>query len=290
MSAKDTKENSDPTPETTGHSWDGIEELNNPLPRWWLWTFYATIAFAILWTILYPAWPLVHGATRGLLGYNSREVLSEKMAEVSASHADLDAALAAADYPQIAGDDALVSYARQGGAAIFRTYCSQCHGAGAEGAKGYPVLLDNDWLWGGSYDAIDFTVRHGINDIADDETRVSEMPSFGGGVLSGEEIDSVVNYVMSLSEAPNDAALVAQGEGVFADNCASCHGEKAMGDQEIGAPNLSDSIWLYGGDYASIRETVMGGRKNVMPHWGERFEEAQIKQIVTYVHQLGGGE
>lgn len=274
---------------TTGHSWDGIEELNNPLPRWWLWTFYITIAFSVLWVILYPAIPLVHHATQGLLGYDSREVVQEKINTVNAENAPFNDALVNASYAEIKADEALDRYAIEGGGSIFATYCSQCHGSGGQGAKGYPNLLDNDWLWGGTYEAIETTILHGVRDETDPDTRFSEMPAFADA-LSGAEIDAVVNYIMSLSETPQNADLVAQGEVIFMENCASCHGENAMGNQELGAPNLTDAIWLFGGDFTSIEETIRNGRKQMMPHWGERLDGAQIKQIVTYVHQLGGGQ
>lgn len=275
--------------ETTGHSWDGIEELNNPLPRWWLWTFYACIAFALLWSILYPSWPLIHGATQGLLGYDSRERVQEKIDEYQALNADLDNRIVAASYEDIAGDEELLTYATHAGEVIFETYCSQCHGIGAAGSPGYPNLTDDDWLWGGTYADIDYTVHHGIRDYSDDATRDSAMTPFAG-VLTNEEIETLVSYVQSLSSIETPEFDLAAAETLFANNCASCHGENAMGDRAQGAPNLTDAIWLFGGDRATIRETIMKGRGSMMPQWGVRLDEAQIKQVVTYVHGRGGGE
>ncbi len=275
--------------ETTGHSWDGIEELNTPMPRWWLGVFYGTIVFAIVWVILYPAIPLVHGATQGLLGYDSRLKSEADQQAIEEKNKVFDEQLIAAGFPEIAANEELYNYATQGGGAIFRTYCAQCHGAGAAGNPGYPSLIDDDWLWGGTYDDINYTITHGIRDEADPETRSSEMTPFGE-VLSSAEIDSLVGYVRSLSGLQEAPADMQAAKTLFTDNCASCHTEAATGDREIGAPNLTDSVWLYGSDPATIRETIFYGRGNVMPHWSERLDPSQIKQIVVYVHSRGGGE
>ncbi len=290
MSAKDNKNPQDENKvETTGHSWDGIEELNNPLPRWWLWFFYATIAFGIVWTILYPAWPLVNGATRGILGYNSRVVVEEQLEQVKQQNAAIDERLVSSSYEAILADGELNNYATNGGGAVFQTYCIQCHGAGGAGNPGYPNLLDDDWLWGGTFEDIDFSIRHGIRDEADPETRFSQMTPFKD-VLDGEQIDALVYYVQDFSQDVEHEYNKQEAATLFAENCASCHGENAMGMRDQGAPNLTDSIWLYGGDFDTVHTTIMEGRANVMPHWGERLTPSQIKQVVTYVHGLGGGE
>lgn len=242
-------------PPTTGHSWDGIEEYDNPMPRWWLWTFYATIVWAILYTIAYPAWPLIKGATPGLLGYSTRAEVAQEIALFEAANAELDTQLASADLTTLPENEELYSYAVSGGAAVFRTWCAQCHGSGAAGAVGYPNLLDNAWLWGGSIEDIRHTIAHGIRNENDPDARWSEMTAFDE-ILSDEEIASVVQYVMSLSGTETDATLVAAGEPVYLDNCAACHMEDGTGDIYGGAPNLTDAIWLYGGDAASIEETV----------------------------------
>ncbi len=279
----------DEDPNTTGHVWDGIEEFDNPMPRWWLWTLYATIVWAIGYTIAYPAWPLVNGATQGLLGWSTRANVAAEMATAEEANADNWAQLAAVDLNALENNPELNAYASKAGAAVFKTVCAQCHGSGAAGAKGYPNLLDNDWLWGGSIEAIHDTVAHGIRNDTDPDARYSEMPAFGE-ILEKTEIDQVVNYVMSLSGTPQDASMVADGEALFIDNCAVCHADDATGDQEMGAPNLKDAIWLYGGDFETLKTTVTYSRFGVMPPWNERLTEAQVRAVAAYVHQLGGGE
>lgn len=288
MSKKPKKQESQV--ETTGHVWDeDLEELNNPLPRWWLWTFYATIAWGIGYTILYPAWPLISQATPGLLGYSTRAEVAEQIAAVEAANAAIESRLAAADLTGIAADAELNQYATNAGAAIFRTWCAQCHGSGAAGAVGYPNLLDDDWLWGGDIEAIYTTVTHGIRNTDDPEARYSEMPAFGE-VLSEEEIAQVVAYVRKISGQDHDATLAAAGETLFLDNCAACHGDAGEGLRDLGAPALNDAIWLYGGDEATLTETVTNARFGVMPNWNTRLSEAEIRAVSVYVHGLGGGE
>jgi cytochrome c oxidase cbb3-type subunit 3 len=278
-------------PGTTGHEWDGIEELNTPLPRWWLWTFYGTIIWAVIYTILYPAWPLLSGATPGVLGYATRAEVAAEIARVQTANADLDARLTAADLSAIAADPELAQYADAGGGAVFRTYCAQCHGSGAAGvvAAGYPNLLDDDWLWGGTVEDIRATVTHGIRWDADPDTRFSEMPAFGE-ILTPEEILSIAHHVLAISGQEHDAGAAAPGAALFADNCASCHGDAGAGNRELGAPNLTDAIWLHGGDLARITETITLARNGRMPAWGARLSEAQIRKVAVYVHGLGGGE
>jgi cytochrome c oxidase cbb3-type subunit 3 len=288
MSKVPPKQEGDPN--TTGHQWDGIEEFDNPMPRWWLWTFYITIIWGIGYTIAYPAWPLVSSATAGLLGYSTRAEVAEEIAAVEEANASINTQLASVELTEIANDATLNDYAVSSGAAVFRTYCSQCHGSGAAGAVGYPNLLDDDWLWGGDIANIYLTIAHGIRNEDDDDARYSEMPAFGD-ILESEEISQVANYVMALSGGtPIDAAQATAGETVFADNCSACHGENGLGDREQGAPNLADAIWLYGGDYEALVETVTYSRYGVMPPWTQRLSEAQIRAVALYVHQLGGGE
>lgn len=278
--------------ETTGHQWDGIEEYNNPLPRWWLYVFYATIIYAIGYTIAYPAWPLINGATRGVLGYSTRTEVASEINRFNDMNADVRTELAAMDPADIAGNEAVYNYAIQSGRATFATYCSQCHGSGADGVEegnGYPSLLDDDWLWGGDIEAITYTVTHGIR-AEDDDTHFSEMPAFGDDYLSDEEITNVVAYVRSLSGLEVTAGDLAEGEVVYADNCTACHGEDAKGDRDQGAPNLTDAIWLHGSSESDVEHSVRVGPKGVMPNWNARLDEAQIKAVAAYVHQLGGGE
>jgi cytochrome c oxidase cbb3-type subunit 3 len=277
--------------ETTGHEWDGIKEYNKPLPRWWLWTFYATIVWSVIYTIAYPSWPLINGATPGVLGFSSRAEVVEDIARFEEANSGINAQLASVELTEIATDPELNQYAQNAGAAVFRTWCAQCHGSGAAGvqASGYPNLLDDDWLWGGDIENIHATIAHGIRNENDPDARYSEMPAFGE-LLEEGQIPQVVNYVMSLSGEPQDAALAAAGEEVFLDNCAACHMDDGTGDVWQGAPNLTDAIWLYGGDYDTLVETVTYSRFGVMPSWADRLNEAEIRAVATYVHGLGGGE
>ncbi|MBY6003513.1 cytochrome-c oxidase, cbb3-type subunit III [Salipiger bermudensis] len=293
MSDKHKKDDHDY--ETTGHSWDGIEEYNKPLPKWWLMIFYACIVWGVGYTIAYPAWPGVRTATAGLLGWSTRGNVEQAIQDHEAELAPINERLASAELTEIAGDPELNTYAQNAGAAVFRTWCAQCHGSGAAGAKGYPNLLDDDWLWGGTIEDIHYTVTAGIrNEDTDEEyIRQSAMPAFGrDDLLSGEEIDQVVNFVMTLSgEEPQDASLVEAGAEVYDINCASCHAEDGTGDRTQGAPNLTDAIWLYGGDYETLHETVYNARYGIMPPMGGAdLSEAEIRAVATYVHGLGGGE
>ncbi len=283
------KQDDDLDYETTGHEWDGIKEYNKPLPRWWLWTFYATIVWAVLYSIAYPAWPGIKAATPGLLGFSTRAEVAADIASFEEANAGINTQLASVELTEIAQDPNLNQFAQNAGGAVFRTWCAQCHGSGAAGAKGYPNLLDDDWLWGGDIEAIHTTISHGIRNEEDPDARYSQMPAFGE-LLETEEITQVVNYVMSLSGEPQDAALVAAGETVFLDNCAACHMDDGTGDRWQGAPNLTDAIWLYGGDFETLTATVTYSRFGVMPPWSERLSEAEIRAVATYVHGLGGGE
>ena len=280
-------------PDTTGHNWDGIQEFNNPLPRWWLWCLYATIVWGVIYTIAYPAWPMISGATPGLLGYSTRGEVVEEIARYDALNADLRAQLNGVDLAAVTQDEMpdLYNYAIQSGGATFATWCSQCHGRGAAGvqAAGYPNLLDDDWLWGGSIDDIQMTIAHGIRNEDDPDARWSQMTAFDE-ILSDEEVAQVVNYVLDVSAQDADAALASAGEEVFLNNCAACHGDNAMGDRVLGAPNLTDRIWLYGGSPEAIEETVRYSRFGVMPPWSGRLSEAEVRATAIYVHSLGGGE
>ena len=276
-------------PNTTGHSWDGIKEFDNPMPRWWLWTFYACIVWAIGYTIAYHAWPMLKEATPGLLGYSTRAEVQQDIDAVETQNAPLWEQIEQVELASLKENTDLHGFAVNGGAAIFKTWCAQCHGSGAAGAVGYPNLLDDDWLWGGTVDDIAQTVAYGIRleDVAD--SRFSEMPAFGE-ILAEEEIAKVVSYVRSLSDAPHNSALASAGEVIFLDNCSSCHAEDGTGDRFQGAPNLTDAIWLFGGSEEAITETVMNSRYGVMPNWNTRLSEGEIRAVAAYVHQLGGGE
>lgn len=278
---------------TTGHSWDGIEELDNPMPRWWVWVFYATIVWGVGYTIAYPAWPLVTQATQGLLGTKNRDLVAAEIAGWDTRNAEVKAKLTGADLNAIKDDPALASYAENAGAAVFRTNCAQCHGSGAAGVQqlGYPNLLDDDWLWGGTMEDIHLTVTHGIRNTTDADARYSEMPKFGvDGLLEEAQIGEVVEYVLQISGQEHDAAKATAGAQVFADNCAACHMEDGSGDRAQGAPRLTDAVWLYGGSREALTETVTYARYGVMPNWNERLTEDDIRAVSYYVHSLGGGE
>jgi len=274
---------------TTGHEWDGIREYDKPMPRWWLNTFYLCIIFSVGYMIAYPAIPLLKGATPGLLKFSSRGEVQQHIDAVNAQNAEIEAKLLATPLEEISADADLARFATAGGGAVFLTYCAQCHGAGAQGAKGYPNLQDDVWLWGGDLDAIATTVRHGIRNDTDEDTRYSEMPKFGE-ILESDEIAQVAEYVLQVSGQDHEGSLAAPGKAIFEENCSACHGETASGDREQGAPNLADALWLYGGDRDTITQTITNSRFGVMPAWQTRITDAQIKQVTFYVHQLGGGE
>jgi cytochrome c oxidase cbb3-type subunit 3 len=276
---------------TMGHEWDGIEELDNPMPRWWLWTFYACILFAIGYCIAYPAIPLLDHATKGVLGWSSHGQLAAETATADAAQASTRAALAKVDMATLDPHSPLMHAAIQGGRAAFRINCAPCHGAGAAGTKGYPNLNDDEWLWGGDRAAIHQTVLHGIRQPGDDATRLSQMPAFGrDGILKPEEVQDAVSFVRVISHRERPDASSARGAVLFAANCAVCHGPDGKGNRQFGAPNLTDAIWLYGGDRDSLTETVTNARYGVMPAWGEKLDPATINMLTAYVHSLGGGE
>ncbi|MDX8541586.1 cytochrome-c oxidase, cbb3-type subunit III [Mesorhizobium abyssinicae] len=274
---------------TTGHEWDGIRELNNPLPRWWVITFYVTIAWALAYTIAYPAWPMLSSATKGVLGFSSRNDVKNKMAAAEAAKAKYVAAIQSKTVSEIAADDALREFAVAAGGAAFKVNCVQCHGSGAQGSKGFPNLNDDDWLWGGKTEQIQQTITHGIRFTADGDTRRSEMPAFVD-VLKPEQIAQVSAFVASLSGTIKDKSLIEPGAKVFAENCAVCHGENAKGNREFGAPDLTDAIWLYGPGETAIAAQVRTPKQGVMPAWIERLGEIKVKELAVYVHSLGGGE
>lgn len=276
--------------ETTGHEWDGIKELNTPLPRWWLWTFYATVIWAIGYWIAMPAWPLVSSYTKGVIGYSNRAVVAERIAEARAAQSQYLERIEAADLDAIAGDPELLNFAIAGGRSAFAVNCSQCHGLGAAGGVGYPNLNDDAWIWGGTLGDISQTIHYGIRSDHD-ETRLGDMPAFlRDGLLDREQVADVATYVLSLSGDVEDAAAAARGADVFAENCAACHQESGVGMPEVGAPNLADEIWLYGGDRETVLNSISNGRAGVMPAWTGRLDDATIKQLAVYVHSLGGGQ
>jgi cytochrome c oxidase cbb3-type subunit 3 len=274
--------------ETTGHEWDGIEELNKPLPKWWLWTFYATIIWAIGYWLLMPAWPLVASYTKGWLGYSQRERVTGQVDQAKAAQAVFRQRIATSELETISTDPELLRFALAGGEAAFGDNCAPCHGRGAQGFPGYPNLRDDSWLWGGSLEAIHKTIAHGVRST-DPNTHGGQMPAFGG-LLTSPQLSDVTDYVLSLSGTKADAEAVARGGKIFADNCAACHGADGRGNQQMGAANLGDELWLYGGDRAVVMQTIRNGRGGMMPAWQGRLDPETIKQLAIYVHSLGGGE
>lgn len=275
--------------QTVGHEWDGIEELDTPMPRWWVFTFWACILWGLGYIVLFPAIPMLNGATPGLWNWSSRGQLEQELKAETARRAPITNALAAIPVEQLAGNEKLYQAAIEGGRAAFKVHCVQCHGSGAAGSKGYPNLNDDDWLWGGDLPAIHYTLTNGIRQPDHEATRFSQMPAFGG-VLANGEIDAVAAYVQTLSGKAKPNALSASDAALFANNCASCHGTDGKGLREFGAPNLTDGIWLYGGDVASIKTTITKARYGVMPRWDNRLDPVTIKMLAAYVHSLGGGE
>lgn len=275
--------------ETTGHEWDGIKELNNPLPRWWLWTFYGCIVFAIGYTIAFPAWPMISSATPGLLGYSSRADHAAEVTVAKAAQGGTLARIAELPIADIAADQDLARFASAGGKSLFKVYCSQCHGTGATGAVGYPNLNDDEWLWGGTIDEIYTTIAHGVRSPTDADTHYNIMPVFGDGFLEPAQIGAVAKYVASLSgiEGGEDNE---EGRQLFADNCTSCHGEGGVGMPEVGGPSLNDGIWLYEGSLAAIEAQIKQPRHGVMPAWLPRLGDESVKQLAVYIHGLGGGQ
>jgi cytochrome c oxidase cbb3-type subunit III len=276
---------------TTGHEWDGIRELNTPLPRWWLWLFYLTIVFSFGYWIVYPSWPLATGFLPGILGYTNRAQVAADVAAGQAARAQMAAGLEKASVDQIEADPKLLEIALAEGKAAFGDNCAPCHGSGGQGQKGYPNLTAGRWLWGGTLDQIQTTITHGIR--ADDpDTHTSAMPAFGkDGILKPEQIDEVVSYVRTLSgRAPEQGADVAAGKKIFADNCAACHGEDGKGNVDMGAPNLTTKVYLYGADIKDLTYTVTYARNSTMPAWGKRLDPVTIKSLDIYVHSLGGGK
>ena len=276
--------------DTTGHEWDGIKELNNPMPRWWLWTFYATVLWSVGYWVLMPGWPLISDFTRGILDYSSRGSVAQRIDDAREAQRTFIERIEAASLEEVRGDPELLDFALAGGRSAFAVNCSQCHGLGAAGSPGYANLNDDAWLWGGQLDEIAQTIRYGIRSDHDD-TRLGDMPGFlRDEILDRDQVADVTEYVVSLSGGEADAAAVERGAEVFVEQCVACHAEGGVGMHELGAPNLTDSIWLYGGGHETIVQSISNGRAGVMPAWVDRLDEATVKQMAVYVHSLGGGE
>lgn len=276
---------------TTAHSWDGITELNNPLPRWWLWLFVLTIVWAVGYWVVYPAWPLLQSNSVGVLNWSSRSAVSNELAALKKLRSTSSEKLVAASLDEIRSSSALMTLAFAQGRVAFADNCAGCHGQGGAGVKGYPNLNDDDWLWGGSLNEIEKTIRFGARSTSD-QGHQGFMPAFGrDGMLSRADTQQVAAYVRSLSGLPETGSYdAAAGARIFAQNCAACHGNSGAGNKELGAPNLRDQIWLYGSDITTIADGIWNGRGSVMPAWGSRLDDATIKALTVYVHSLGGGK
>ena len=270
--------------ETTGHEWDGLKELNTPLPKWWLYVFYATILFSAVYMVLMPTFP----GWNGLLGFSSRERLADNLEAQRADRAEWLDRFEQLSVEEVADDPELLQFAMAGGSYVFADNCAPCHGAGGAGATGYPILADDDWIWGGTLDDIQTTILHGVRNDQDEDARISEMPAFGADeLLESDEIAAIADHVLSLSGSGEPSA---DGAALFEENCAACHGEDGTGVAELGAPNLANQIWLYGGSREDIIGQINRPRHGVMPPWAGRLDDAEIKQVTIYVHSLGGGQ
>jgi cytochrome c oxidase cbb3-type subunit 3 len=277
---------------TTGHVWDGIRELNTPLPRWWLWLFYLTIIWSVGYWIVYPSWPLISSYTRGVSDWHARTAVVADLDALKAQRGPMVGRLAAASLAEIASDPQLSAFARAQGKPAFAENCAPCHGAGGGGARAYPNLNDDEWIWGGSLEEIAKTIRHGIRSGERDSRQGAVMPAFGrDGILNRADIEMVADYVRFLAGLSFDSKdNLAPGKKLFADNCAACHGDDGKGKRELGVPSLDDAIWLYGSNKAAIFDGIWNGRGGMMPAWAGRLDEATIKALAIYVHSFGGGE
>jgi cytochrome c oxidase cbb3-type subunit 3 len=282
--------------ETTGHEWDGIKELNTPLPRWWLYTFYACILFAGGYCIAYPAFPLPWGGhSTGLLHSTNRTAVDADIKSNAVANRPQYKQIAGLSIDEIQADSALKNFAIDGGRSAFATNCAPCHGSGAQGAKGYPNLLDDVWLWGGSLAEIYQTIQFGVRNANEQTRQGAAMPAWGvearapPQLLTGQQIEALADYLLTLNHQPVTGTPVSGGAALFAENCVACHGEKAEGNPELGAPPLTAGVWLYGGDRATLVDSITHGRAGQMPAWSERLDPAMVKMLAIYVHQLGGG-
>lgn len=276
--------------ETTGHVWDGdLRELNKPLPKWWLYTFYASIIWAIAYWVAYPAWPTMTDYTKGMLGYSQRALVMEQVQAGKDAQAAFRSDLANTPLGEVTSKPDVLRFATASGATAFASNCAPCHGRGAQGFPGYPNLNDDDWLWGGKIEDIEKTISFGVRS-AHQETRYSEMPKFGvDKILEPAQISDAAEYVLSLSGLSKDSESAARGAATFADQCAACHGENGKGNQELGAPNLTDAIWLYGSNKDAVAQSISTGRSGKMPAWKGRLDDVTVKALAVYVHNLGGG-
>lgn len=277
--------------ETTGHEWDGLKELNNPLPKWWLYVFYASIVWAIGYWVVYPSWPLLSSYTTGVMGNSQRADALAALEAGKAARAELGTKLIDASLADISSTPALLDFAMANGRAAFGDNCAACHGSGGTGAVGYPNLQDDGWIWGGTLDDIHTTLKYGIRSGHSD-ARIADMPAYGrDGLLEKDQITQVANFVASKTGLETEAGVdLAAGETIYQENCAACHGEDLKGLREMGGPNLMGANYLYGKSLAAIKAQINNPRMGVMPAWEGRLDPATIKSLAVYVHSFGGGE
>lgn len=270
MSNRKVAVSDDENPEnkTTGHVYDGIEEFDNPLPRWWFMMFIGTIIFTIIYLALYPGL----GSWKGLLNWTSKGQLANEQQAAQATYEATFGKYAAMPIEEVANDPQALKM----GSRLFANNCAVCHGADGGGNFGFPNLTDKDWLYGGEPATILQTITHGRN---------GQMPAWGP-ILGEEKVAQAAEYVRSLSGQEHDAALAAEGATVFAQNCSACHGADGKGTHAMGAPNLTDDIWLYDGSAAGIRQTIRNGRANVMPAQEAKLQGEKIHLLAAYVYSL----
>ncbi len=276
---------------TTGHEWNGIKELDTPVPRGILIFLVVTHIFAVIWWFVMPTWPLGTTYTKGLLDTDQYQIVEENLIAAQAERANWVAEIERDSFDEILADPQLMSIVRTTGHRLFGDNCAACHGRNGTGRANYPDLTDHDWIWGGGPEAIIQTITTGVNS-SNEQSRISQMPAFGrDGMLEAEQVRSVAAYVYSLSHPDYSTAerieTIEAGGQVFLTTCAACHGEDARGDVEVGAPNLTDDYWIYGGELSTIVASVHGGREGHMPTWDERLSAAEIKMLAVYVYSLG---
>ena len=275
---------------TTGHEWDGIKELDNKIPGWLAWTLAATIVWAIGYAIYYPSIPSFSGHTNGISNYSARIEVEEGIAKARLARQKYYDKINKTDVKDILKDDTLRTFALRGGESAFKENCAACHGVGGQGAKGFPNLADDDWLWGtGTIEDITTTIVHGIRALNDDDTRYSEMPAFDAETLDRDEWRNVAEYVLSLSNLTHREERAELGKELYIENCSSCHAEDGSGDNEVGSPALNDAIWLKAeGTRKGIKAQIRNPKMGMMPAWNNRLEPITIKMLVAYVYSLGG--
>ncbi len=282
--------------ETTGHSWDGVRELDNPMPRWWILVFYACIVWAVCYWVAFPAWPMLSDYTKGVLGasYTGRNTVNAAVAADKAAQAKYTALIDKESFAEIKSNPDLMNFSRAVGRAAFVNNCAGCHGSGAQGNPGFPNLNDDNWLWGGSIDEIDQTIEHGVRNGSEQARgggSTAGMPE-RASVLKPDQIDDAAEYVLSLSNRPHDAAAAERGKVIFLGDggCSGCHGDDAKGNKDLGSANLTSGIFQWGGTKADIVKTITEGRAGVMPAWAGKLAPETIKELAVYVHSLGGGQ